>query len=546
MNLIKRRAFAQQVGAGALASLAMPLRGKEHDFSADVVIVGASLGGCAAALAALKQGLSVILTEETDWIGGQLTSQAVPPDEHAWIETHGAPKSYRSLRSGIRDYYRKHYPLTKEARQTVFLNPGAGSVSKLCHEPRVALAVLKECFAPYLSGAKLRLLIKCVPVKADVDGDRTRSITVRRNEDGTEQTLSAPYFVDGTELGDLLPLTKTEYITGAEGRDATGEPHAPIERNPKNEQAFTHCFAMDYSPGESRVIDRPKEYEFWRDHEPRLDPAWSGKLLDWHYTHPRSLQRKKLGFNPTGARHDGVVNLWRYRRIVAAGNFEPGAYGSDISLVNWPQNDYMLSSLVDVTPEAKQRAIDGAKQLSLSLLYWMQTEAPRMDGGQGYPGLGLRPDIMGTADGLAKGPYVREARRIKAETTILEQDCGKAYADSVGVGSYPIDLHPTTTGDNYIDFPVEPFQIPLGALLPQRMENVIPVCKNIGSTHVTNGCYRLHPVEWGIGEAAGHLLAFAMAHRTSPRGVRSTPKLLADFQSHLQRAGVELAWPKTS
>ena len=169
-----------------------------------------------------------------------------------------------------------------------------------------------------------------------------------------------------------------------------------------------------------------------------------------------------------------------------------------------------------------------------------------MDGGQGYPGLGLRPDIMGTADGLAKGPYVREARRIKAETTILEQDCGKAYADSVGVGSYPIDLHPTTTGDNYIDFPVEPFQIPLGALLPQRMENVIPVCKNIGSTHVTNGCYRLHPVEWGIGGAAGHLLAFAMAHRTSPRGVRSTPKLLADFQSHLQRAGVELAWPKTS
>ena len=541
---MKRRAFAQ-AGAGALASLVVPLLGEGREFSADVVIVGASLGGCAAALSVLQQGLSVILTEETDWIGGQLTSQGVPPDEHAWIETHGATKSYRFLRSGIRDYYRRHYPLTKEARRTVYLNPGAGSVSKLCHEPRVALAVLTESFAPYLSRGKLTLLLEYVPTKADVEGDRTLSVTVRRNEDGAEQILSAPYFVDGTELGDLLPLTKTEYVTGAEGQDATGEPHAPVERNPKNEQAFTHCFAMDYAPGESRVIDRPKDYAFWRDHVPALNPAWSGKLLDWHYTHPRSLQTKKLGFNPTGEKHDGVVNLWKYRRIVAASNFEPGAYGSDISLVNWPQNDYMLGSLVDATPEAKRRAIDGAKQLSLSLLYWMQTEAPRLDGGQGYPGLGLRPDIMGTADGLAKAPYVREARRILAKTTIVEQDCGKAYPDSVGIGSYPIDLHPTTAGDNYIDFPVAPFQVPLGGLLPQRMVNVIPACKNIGTTHVTNGCYRLHPVEWGIGEAVGHLLAFATAHRVSPRAVRATPKLLADFQSRLQREGVELAWPKT-
>ena len=542
---MKRRSFAQ-LGAGSLAGLLMPLRGDEREFSADVVIVGASLGGCAAALAALDHGLSVILTEETDWIGGQLTSQAVPPDEHAWIETHGAPKSYRSLRTGIRDYYRRHYPLTEEARQTVNLNPGSGSVSKLCHEPSVAHAVFEERFAPYLSQAKLTLLLERVPVRADVVGDHTRSITVRLGDDGVEQTLTAPYFIDGTELGDLLPLTNTEYITGAEGQAATGEPHAPVERNPNNEQAFTHCFAMDYTPGESRVIEQPKDYAFWRDHVPALNPAWSGKLLDWHYTHPRTLQPKKLGFNPTGDKHDGVVNLWKYRRIIAASNFERGTFSSDISLVNWPQNDYMLNSLVDVTPEAKRRAIARAKQLSLSLLYWMQTEAPRLDGGQGYPGLGLRPDIMGTEDGLAKAPYVREGRRIMAETTVVEQDCGKAYPDSVGIGSYPIDLHPTTTGDNYIDFPVDPFQIPLGALLPRRMENVIPACKNIGTTHVTNGCYRLHPVEWGIGEAAGHLLAFSMARRESPRAVRSTPKLLADFQAQLQRAGVELAWPKPS
>ncbi|MBL8186966.1 MAG: FAD-dependent oxidoreductase, partial [Acidobacteria bacterium] len=89
-----------------------------------------------------------------------------------------------------------------------------------------------------------------------------------------------------------------------------------------------------------------------------------------------------------------------------------------------------------------------------------------------------------------------------------------------------------------------PFQIPLGALIPKRVENLIPACKNIGTTHITNGCYRLHPVEWNIGEAAGALAAQAIERKQSPRSIRNTPKLLAEFQARLQQAGVEIAWPK--
>ena len=75
----------------------------------DLFIAGGGLGGVATALAALRNGLSVIMTEETDWIGGQLSSQGVPPDEHPWIETHGAPKSYRDFRNGVRKYYQTFY-----------------------------------------------------------------------------------------------------------------------------------------------------------------------------------------------------------------------------------------------------------------------------------------------------------------------------------------------------------------------------------------------------------------------------------------------------
>ena len=153
-----RRKFLEDCGYG-LASLLAAQTGTAHartkqtrsgpEIGADIVIVGGGLGGCAAALAALRAGRTVVLTEPTDWIGGQLTSQAVPPDEHPWIEQFGANASYG--RSG-RDPRLLSPPLPHDRRgagEPRYFNPGNGGVSKLCHEPRVALAVLTDMLAPY-------------------------------------------------------------------------------------------------------------------------------------------------------------------------------------------------------------------------------------------------------------------------------------------------------------------------------------------------------------------------------------------------------------
>jgi hypothetical protein len=113
----------------------------------------------------------------------------------------------------------------------------------------------------------------------------------------------------------------------------------------------------------------------------------------------------------------------------------------------------------------------------------------------------------------------------------------------VGIGCYRIDLHPSAGGTNYIDVSSLPFQIPLGALIPKRLENLLPACKNIGTTHITNGCYRLHPVEWNIGEAAGALAAHAIQTKQSTRAIRNQQESLQEFQSTLTRQGFELAWP---
>ncbi len=531
------------------------------ELKADIAIIGAGVGGVACALAAARNGLKVILTEEYDWIGGQLTSQAVPPDEHPWIEERGSTKTYRTFRNKVRDYYKRNYSLTEDAAKNPLLNPGLGSVSKLCHEPRVALAVLLEMLAPHITAGRVKLVQPFVPVSVGVE--RETIVWVVGNPRGRRQLLlSAPYFVDATETGDLLALGKVEHVTGAESNRDTKEPHAPDRVQPHNHQAFTVCFAIDHEADKDNTIERPTWYKQWRDYIPKMTPAWPGNLLSWEMSDPITLKPRAVGFDPTGAATKGL-NLWTYRRIVAKNNFAANSGVSDVCLVNWPQNDYWLGNLYGNGRDAVTHHAD-ARVLSECLLYWMQTEALHPGGKkQGWKGLRLRGDVCGTEEthGFAMAPYVRESRRIKAMFTVTENHVGvdarakmlsrrpgeftaEKFADSVGTGSYRIDLHPSSGGDNYIDVSSLPFQIPLGALIPERVENLLPACKNIGTTHITNGCYRLHPVEWSIGEAVGELVAFCIAKKKVPRQVRKDAKSLADFQAQLTKAGSDLDWPE--
>lgn len=520
----------------------------------DILIVGGGTGGVGAALGALRLGKRVIMTEETDWIGGQLTAQAVPPDEHPWIESTGATASYMQWAQGVRDYYRCHYPLTEEARRIANFNPGNGNVSRLCHEPRVALAVIEAMLAPYRASQQFDVLLYHIPISAKTDGDKIISVTLRDTQTNDETVIHAPYILDATELGDLLELANVEHVIGAESQDQTNELHAVIgDPQPLDQQAITWCFAIDHLEGEDHTIDKPDNYDFWKDYQADF---WPGKQLGWQDVDPFTLETRNRGIfhshhpSPSGRPSD----FWHYRRILDKNYYPKGRFRSDITVVNWPHVDYWLKPLLGVSESEKQNALKACRQLSYAFLYWMQTEAPRHDDkGYGYPGLRLRHDIVGTTDGLAKAVYVREARRIKAEFTVLEEHVGveqrgnligaETFDDSVGVGSYRIDLHPSTALRTYVDISSYPFQIPLGALIPERVENLLPACKNLGVTHITNGCYRLHPVEWNIGEASGALAAYCLDKGLTPRQVHNTEVHLRDFQSMLENTlGFVLAW----
>lgn len=517
----------------------------------DLVVIGGGLGGVAAALAAARLGLRGVVVSESDWIGGQVSSQCVPPDEHPWIESVGCTRTYRDFRDRVRDFYRRNYPLNPAARGTRLLNPGSGNIGPLSHEPHVARLVLEEMLAPWISRGLVTVLRGYRAVEVPVDRDEIGGVLVRDAE-GHDVELTGRFYLDATDLGDVIDLAGAEHVFGAESVAQTGEPHAlPGAADPFDQQAITWAMVLGWHPGTDNVVERPADYDAWRSYQP---PEWPGPLLSWeisdHVTH-RTRTRPLFVTEPSpgGVRYD----LWHARRVLDSGHLDGG--WSDVTVAAWPMMDYSRLPLIGVDEPTRLRALADARQLSLSFLYWMQTEAPRHDGGTGYPELRPRGDLTGTPDGLAKMPYVRESRRVTAEFTLLEQHIGvearkglegaERFADSVGVAAYRIDVHPSTSGRPTVDIDTWPFQIPLGSLIPVRIGNLLPAAKNIGATHLTSGAYRVHPGEWTVGEAAGSLAAFCVLRGLRPSQVRADEARLAEFQATLTGVvGIELEWPR--
>lgn len=510
-----------------------------HDIECDIAVIGGGLGGVAAALAAARAGYRVCLTEETAWLGGQCTAQGVPAlDEHAHIERFGGTRNYYEYRNRIRAYYSDHIKLTPEAASSSALNPGAGWVSRLCFEPRAALSTQLHMIVPCIQAGTLTIHYGATPCRVERRNGKLTQVILDQPEYERQLCVHASYYLDATELGDLLPLCGVPYVTGAESRDDTTEPDARADGPaPWLTQSFTYPFAVDFRPGRNHTIPKPAGYESNRDHQP--------------YTLTLRYGDRDLTYKVFEAAPELPGAFWTYRRILAAEHFEPGQFDGDLVTINWAGNDYHGGTIIDCSPEERDARLHAAKQLSLGLLYWLQTEVPRDDGsGRGYPELRLRPGVLGTADGLSQYPYIRESRRIRAVTRVLQQDVMTAYQpgaraaqfnDSVGLGWYPVDIH-AQPGDTAATGPTRPFQIPLGSLVQLHTPNLLPACKNLGVTHMTNGCYRLHPVEWNIGEAAARLAVYCLQHQVTPDQVRRQTADLRRFQADLLRAGVPLFW----
>jgi hypothetical protein len=528
----------------------------------DILIVGGGIGGTAAALKIWDLNrtlpckhsapLRVVLTEETDWLGGQFTSQGLPaPDDNHLVESSGACRKYQDLRTAVRDYYRNSGELTPEARQDKYLNPGSCWVSHLSFEPKAALNAISRFLEPAVASHSLQILYRYKAFKtvhsrankgqAFPDPNQLKQVYAVQLDSGHTLSVKPKICLDATEFGDILALAGLPYSLGSDSRIETGEPHAPMRANPDNVQDFTYPFVVEFRQNENHKIEMPPHYEDFKRQDKFTLAGY--KMFAADDQNPQEDAQ-------------GLLPFWQYRRIIDASKFTNTSHANDLSVINWTSNDLRGFNVIDQTPSAQAERLAFAKSLSLGFLYWLQNEAPPdqgvqgTQGGQGYPQLMLRKDVLGTDDGLSKHPYIREARRAKTRHTIVEQEIvavansgarAKDFPDSVGIGLYPIDIHGLQEVPGTWQA-TKPFQIPLGALIPQATTNVLPAAKNIGTTHLTNGAYRLHPIEWAIGEAQGALAFFALTHKIRAADVFSDIKMVRQLQQMLVTSGTPIYW----
>ncbi len=508
----------------------------------DIAVIGASLGGVIAAWRACDAGRRVVLTAEYDWIGGQMTAQAVPPDEHALIEHGGASTSYYAFRDTLREQYKAQSDFVDVSTMTPGLcNPGDGWVSRLCFEPRRAVEYFESLLAPFIANGQLQLLRTAAPVAALRSQRHVESVTLQ-NAKSERFTIQAAYFLDATDTGDVIALAQYRFRIGKESQSEFGERDAPSAAAPEDQQPVTAVLAVRYEDQSLSInVTPPPGYTHWRSH---IVPNYGHALFSEFGPGGQAGERMHL---PFFAAKPDTLDWWRYRRIVSRAQWRKSVH--EVSLINWAQNDYAEHALIDGV-QINSNVISSARDLSLCFFHWLRHDAPRPDGGIGYPQLSLAGDVVGTTDGLAQQIYVRESRRMTTLDTLSQTDIESIDGDltpfhaaqSVGVAWYNMDIHPTVVSGVGVNARVRPFTLPFGCFVSDECDNLIPACKNIGVTHLVNACTRVHPIEWMIGEIAALTAVECLSTQLTPQQLRTDSLAFRALQRRLTIAGIPLAW----
>ncbi len=511
----------------------------------DTLVVGGGLGGVAAAEALARQGMTVILTEPTSMLGGQLTSQAVTcPDENSYIERDPGvgTRSYRELREQLR----AKYAATPGIRPGRAQNVGQCWVSRLSGEPLAWEQVVRERLEPLKSPAGLRHVLtrhELVRVQRFAHNGRYHFADLLDLDTGRLTRVAAKYLLDATEMGDGLDRAGSPWVVGAEAKSERGEANAPDTARTDWIQSFTYCFVVRWTPeGERRIVEKPAEYEYFKS------------LGEYTLGYDYSDGRGRVYYKVFARVPNSGGPFWTYRRIIAASSFQDNPkYAQDLALINWRGNDFHEENPIGKPLEEQVRILKRAKAFAQGFLYWLQTECPRDEGGTGYPEMQLATEVMGSEDGFALHPYIRESRRLRAEFTLnqnhLAPDAtnpdkkwGEEFDDTVGIALYAMDIHPAKGEPPFLSRSL-PYHLPLGSFIPrQGPENVLPAAKNFGATRLALSSARMHPTEWLAGEVAGNLAAFCVRRGVEARDVRAKPELLRAFQQQLTDTGVPLRW----
>ena len=260
-----RREFLTQATAFAILPQAIS---SARELSADVVIIGGGFGGVAAALAAARNGQRVILTEETDWIGGQVTSQARAARRasmdrvlrlHAQLIATIATACGTTTAVTIRSTEARARAAASQSRQRDGQPHRATSRASRSRCSR-------RCWRRMCRAGACTSCCGTQPIAADVDRDVVRSVTVRSLETGARARAPRAVFPrrDGARRSAAADADRVRHRL----RVAARRPASRMRRTRRSRSTCRRSRSASrwtiVGRREMHTIERPAEYEFWR------------------------------------------------------------------------------------------------------------------------------------------------------------------------------------------------------------------------------------------------------------------------------------------
>ncbi len=578
--------------------------------SCEILVVGGGLGGVAAAYDSLRLGQSVCITEITDWIGGQATAQGVSALDERPLQRENRifPSGYNEFRDRIRAAYEGQdnpgecwvsvicfspqvghqvlremlHPYLESGQLQLFTETVVKSVTVEDNLVTAVEAIRSIPQRPELeAGARGPLSTYLEEFYNPIPSEHWQKQQIRFQPPADREGETVPWMlIDATETGELFPLVDVPYRLGTDAPNPW-EPSLKSEVNPYCTQGFTYTFVMEHTsvpqvPYKPEFYDEPEHGPYYSYQETRFDFP---KIFTY-----RRIEGEVPGFGAEVIRVGDQSmqnwtwgNDWRistpetnliltHEQLQASGQLDPGGWRGGLRVETLRQGEEHAQGffywLVAGTSDflLQQEDPEFEKERYFAYRYLQGAESP-----------------MGTAHGLSKYPYIRESRRLIGRPSlgypngfaIYESDITKKeidlqrgrpfiFFDSVGVGQYPIDFHDCIQPDfaypasanRDAQAPSYPYQIPLRALIPQRIDNLLAGAKNIAASRIAAASYRVHPVEWAIGVAAGHTAAFALDRNLFPAEIPnpslSEQQNLRALQEQIESLDNPIAFPGTT
>ena len=454
----------------------------------DVIVIGGGAGGTSAAIQSARNGAKTLLIEETNWLGGMLTSAGVSAVD-------GNYKLPSGFWGEFKDSLVSHYG-SLEALKT-------GWVSNTLFEPRVGNQILKSIAK---NENNLKILFS-TEVNSVIKLDLHKTEHYNFNVKSSKGNFSSKVLIDATELGDVLPMIDEDYDLGMDSREMYGEDIAPEKNNDIIQDLTFVMILKNYK--KSVKIEKPKNYD------------------------PSEFYCSTASINCP----ESDKALWTPKQMMNYGELPNGKI-----MINWPiyGNDY-YSNLIEMNYDERNEVFKNAKEKSLRYLYYIQDEL-------GYDNYSLSDEEFDTDDNFPPIPYYREARRIKGKVTFSLDYIKKPfdqihplYRTGILVGDYPVDHHHDAHPDRYnlpqlAFYPIPSYSLPIGSIISKKNPNFLVAEKSISVSNLVNGTTRLQPVVLQIGQIAGLIASESVKNNinTHQIDVRNIQKKFLDKGGYIQ------------